>query len=99
MILGGSGGCTTRQFHLEVRGLGNRNERREGKPTVSDTVGFWLPLDASNVFFFWLRPKFWIFPGFWILEPYVAILLVQILDFGSWILVWGRFRGHFLDAT
>ena len=51
--------------------------------------------------------------GFCILEPYVAILLVQILDFGFrildfgfrildfgfWSLVWGRFRGHFLDAT
>ena len=58
--------------------------------------------------------KIWVFDfgfrildfGFLILEPYEAILLVQnldfgfwISDFGFWILVWGRFRGHFLDAT
>ena len=33
---------------------------------------------------------FWISDfGFCILEPYVAILLVQILDFGFWILDFG----------
>ena len=38
---------------------------------------------------------FWISDfGFWILD-----FGFRILDFGFWILVWGRFRGHFLDAT
>ena len=41
--------------------------------------GFWI-LDSG----FWILDfGFWILDfGFWILEPYVAILLVQILDFG-----------------
>ena len=74
--------------------------------------GFWI-----SDFGFWISDfGFWISDiGFWTLEPYGAILLVQILDFGFrildfgfrildsdfgfWILVWGRFRGHFLDAT
>ena len=58
-------------FFLPPTVSGNRNERRRaGKrwatlpPTVSDTVGIWLPLDASKVFFLdWLPPPRETCPG------------------------------------
>ena len=50
--------------------------------------GFWI-----SDFGFWISDF-----GFWILEPYVAILLVQILDFGFRILDFGFwFGGVFAD--
>ena len=73
--------------------------------------GFWI-LDFGNSscanFGFWILDfgtlcsnsscanfGFWILDfGFWILD-----FGFLIFDFGFWILVWGRFQGHFLDAT
>ena len=48
-------------------------------------------------FGFWISDfGFWILDfGFWILEPYVAILLVQILDFGFRVLYFGFWISDF----
>ena len=65
--------------------------------------GFWI----SDFWFRILDFGFWISDlGFWTWDfgalcsnSSCANFGFRILDFGFWILVWGRFRGHFLDAT